>query len=332
MSELIEQLPSKEEAQVWEDNIRTGLNTARVYLLKMRDSKGYKVLGFDTFEEWGKKAIGYKSSHLYRLATAAEIQRSLNSPMGEKITERQLRPLSKVPEEERQAIWEAAKQEAIDNEEVFTAKHVQALVAEWEAKVKEEQQRVQEWRQEKLNERNEARKQAERAANLERELQAAKNKPAEVIYVDNSEKALEQYREETEAKLKDLKDQAKKAREDLQTAKIQQNAAIKSGIESELKKRSDEVERLQKQETAIVGRIDVLRTDLDALENQALHVNAIREFKQYMNGMNVALSALFDDDVVCDEDSKNRWIAEIHKAKTMLDQAELQVGSVERLI
>ena len=208
----------------------------------------------------------------------------------------------------------------------------QKQISELTAAVKKGEQTAEEWRQQFLDLRKEARSQAERAANLERELQEAKNKPAEVIYVDNSEKALEQYREETEAKLQDLKDQAQKAREDLQTAKIQQNAAIKSGIESELKKRSDEVERLQKQETAIVGRIDVLRTDLDALENQALHINAIREFKQSMNGMNVALATLFDDDVVCDGESKNRWIVEIHKAKTMLDQAELQVGSVERLI
>ena len=96
----------------------------------------------------------------------------------------------------------------VANELDLTRKQISDLTAA----VKKGEQTAEEWRQQCLDQRNEARKQAERASDLERKLKAEQSKPAEIIYVDDSEKALEQYREETEAKLKDLKDKPKKVK------------------------------------------------------------------------------------------------------------------------
>jgi hypothetical protein len=65
---------------------------------------GWQLLGFESFEDYGLQRFGFEKAHLHRLAIAHEMQISL-SPMGDKdIPERQLRPLSQIPAEERQAI------------------------------------------------------------------------------------------------------------------------------------------------------------------------------------------------------------------------------------
>jgi hypothetical protein len=137
---------TKEQALIWVEEIRRGLANVRYYLLKIRDTKAYVALGYETFEAFGAAEFGYEKSHLYRLADAAEIELSLNSPLGEKpIPERHLRPLASVPEEERQAIWDEATRIAEESGKKLTAKMVEEAVADW--------------RQQFLDERNEKREQ-----------------------------------------------------------------------------------------------------------------------------------------------------------------------------
>jgi len=62
----------------------------------MRDSKGYQVLGFESFEAWGEVRFNFKKPYLYQLAKAAEIQKNLGeSAIADNTPESQLRPLSK---------------------------------------------------------------------------------------------------------------------------------------------------------------------------------------------------------------------------------------------
>ncbi len=215
----------------------------------------------------------------------------------------------------------------VSNELDLTRKQINELT---EA-VKKGEQSAQEWRQQYLDQRNEARNQAERVQQLERDLQKEKSKPAEVVYVDDSEQALAQYREETQAKIQELKRQAKQAQMDLQEAKRRQQQAIQEGIASQMKARSDEVERLQKQETALAGRIDVLQHQCNEMEDEFFHREALQRFKDNLLDMNASLSALWDD-IVPNATATQEWINQIHKAKVMLDQAEQQLPTRERLV
>ena len=45
----------------------------------MRDRKGWKALGYESFDAYGKAELGYERSHLYELASAAEVEKSLIS-------------------------------------------------------------------------------------------------------------------------------------------------------------------------------------------------------------------------------------------------------------
>lgn len=116
---------TKEEAELVNGILRRSLSDSRFYLLKMRDEKGWKALGYESFDAFGEKEHGIAKSHLYRLADAAEVQLSLNSPLGEKIPETHLRPLAKVDDVAlRRAIWEEVNAE----HEKVTAARIQEAV------------------------------------------------------------------------------------------------------------------------------------------------------------------------------------------------------------
>ncbi len=97
--------------------MRDGMTSRRLSLLIRRDTQADKVLGYESFEEYGKKRFGYEKSRLYQLTNAAEVEQSLNSTIVEKpIKESHLRPLTAIPEAERQAIWDEANRKAEEDD------------------------------------------------------------------------------------------------------------------------------------------------------------------------------------------------------------------------
>ena len=215
----------------------------------------------------------------------------------------------------------------VSNELDLTRKQINELT---EA-VKKGEQSAQEWRQQYLDKRNEARAQSEKVTQLERELQQAKNKPADVVYVDNSEEATKQIKEELTGKIDQLKSDLSKARTDLQSVKEKQAQEVSRIVDERMKKQSNEVERLQKQETALAGRIEVLQHQCNEMEDEFFHREALQRFKDNLLNMNASLSALWDD-IVPNATATQEWINQIHKAKVMLDQAEQQLPTRERLV
>jgi len=67
----------------------------------MRDRKGWKALGYSSFEEYGSAELSYEKVYLYRLANAADVERSLELPIGNSAPESHLRPLAPLTDEER---------------------------------------------------------------------------------------------------------------------------------------------------------------------------------------------------------------------------------------
>ena len=129
MSQLVT-LPDMnlEEATAKHQELKAIHGVARSMLLEMRDRKGWKVLGFSSWEDYGDKEWDYSVRHLNRLATAFETQKSLG-PMGLEISERQLRPLNQVPDDIKKQIWDEVNEE----NKVVTAKLIEEAVAKYKA-------------------------------------------------------------------------------------------------------------------------------------------------------------------------------------------------------
>jgi hypothetical protein len=121
------------EAQEAHTLIKSMTSILRSLFLKMRDRRGWAALGYESFEDYGKQEFNYSQSYIYRLAAAEEIQNNLNSPIGE-IPETHLRPLGSVPADERQSIYDAAYNKALDAGKALTAAQVQEAVKDWREK------------------------------------------------------------------------------------------------------------------------------------------------------------------------------------------------------
>jgi hypothetical protein len=121
-----------DEAQAKHNELKSLQSAIRLLLLEMRDRKGWKALGFESWEQYGELEWGYSRQHLNRLATSAQIQ-AVVEPMGsscDEIPERTLRPLTSVPDDVKIEIWQQVKSE----HEKITAKVVQDAVDDWKAK------------------------------------------------------------------------------------------------------------------------------------------------------------------------------------------------------
>jgi len=83
-NEVINQNPSIERAKELEQQAKDGLNEMQLGQEKtiiachtMRDTKSYKILGFDSYYAWGESALNLKKSRLNELALAGEVQQEL---------------------------------------------------------------------------------------------------------------------------------------------------------------------------------------------------------------------------------------------------------------
>ena len=230
MSALIPLEMTLEEACETDRLIKRHINTTRYLLLDMRDRQGWKALGYESFVEYGEKELNFASTHLYRLADAAEIALQIGfSPIGEKQPpESQLRPLAQVPEAERKAIWEEATRKAEEEHAKLTAQRVEDAVREWK-------QRSQDWHQQFVGERDKLRQ-------AEMELVAASQRPAVVV-------------EKIPADYEALKAKAAQLETELATNKAEQTRIIQSAIKAKL--------------SGYQGEVDALQAKKDNLEKQA---------------------------------------------------------------
>jgi len=83
-NEVIIQSPSIERAKELEKQAKEGLNQMKkgqdmaiLACHKMRDTKAYTILGFDTYYAWGESTLNLKKSRLNELALAGEVQQEL---------------------------------------------------------------------------------------------------------------------------------------------------------------------------------------------------------------------------------------------------------------
>ncbi len=116
---------TREEAELVNGILRRSLSDSRFYLLKMRDEKGWKALGYESFDAFGEQEHGITGRHLYRLAEAAEVAISLELTERSKTPETHLRPLAKIDDVAlRRAVWDEVNAE----HEKVTAARIQEAV------------------------------------------------------------------------------------------------------------------------------------------------------------------------------------------------------------
>jgi len=103
-NEVINQLPSVERAKELEQQVKDGLHQLKVghdkaiiACHKMRDTKAYKALGFDSYYAWGESALHLKKSRLNELALAGEVQQELLTGVVDNVQISQLSSRSEAP-------------------------------------------------------------------------------------------------------------------------------------------------------------------------------------------------------------------------------------------
>lgn len=96
------------EAREIVTRIKTRIDLARGELLELHDREGWKALGYKSWQACASAEFGGSAAQMYRLLSAAQIERAIDSPIGE-YPESHLREVAKLdtPEQQRQALEQA---------------------------------------------------------------------------------------------------------------------------------------------------------------------------------------------------------------------------------
>ena len=235
MSNELQQLPDMtlEEAQAKHAQLKSLESVMRSSLLEMRDRKGWKALGYSSWAEYGETEWGYGRQYLDRLATASRIQQIV-APIGAQIPETHLRPLGKVPDADKSAVYEEAVERALAEGKKLGAKMMEDTVADYMAKNSQLQKRIDWLEVDKV----ETTKQNDQLRNdlafkVESKVEERIAESHALLIQENHQAIAEAKRiaENAQGKLEQLrKDQAK---------------AIKDGVFSEIQKRKTEIDQLE---------------------------------------------------------------------------------------
>jgi DNA repair exonuclease SbcCD ATPase subunit len=149
---------------------------------------------------------------------------------------------------------------------------------------------------------------------LAQELEEVRNSKKETIYIDDSSKALAQYKEETETKIKKLKDQVKKVNDEKLEAIKKLREDIHSGYDKEINNK-------QKQELSLNNAIELAQQKMAEIENQLqpriAHAEALKNFRHYMNCLAVEASLVYNQD--CNDEERKTWLELFRDTRIMLD-------------
>jgi len=146
VSALSEEISDEERLKQLEKIIDVNLKAfyeVGLALKEVRDRELYKLQGFVTFEDYCVQRWEMHRSNAYRLIDSSIVMTNL-SPMGDKLlpaNERQIRPLTKLPPEQQQAVWEKVLEAApvVDDKPKVTAKLVEEIVSEITEKTSKEE-------------------------------------------------------------------------------------------------------------------------------------------------------------------------------------------------
>lgn len=331
MNEAIQAVEmTRDEAERSNLAIKAGILSIRALLLDMRDRKGWKALGYESFDAYGRDELGYEKSHLYRLAETAEIERSIGfSPIGEKAKESQLRPLAPLSDEERRKVWEEATARAEEENRKLTAKMVQEAVEKLKGEKDLANQRLDSWRSQAVAEKK-AREDAEAAAKLKAN-ELAKLRGS----IEKSANDLAAIRTgELKAELDRAKIDKAELEQKLKSAKKEREDAINRGVTNRLREQQDQVSRLENQLQALEHHRTALQRQIEPMEQSAAsaahHDKHVKALDTLMNQASLQIMDAFDPDF-CAHLPKHYlgiWEKGLDKLRQLTAMLEQQIASV----
>lgn len=294
MTDLIIPEMSLAEAQRTNAAIKAGITTLRALLLDMRDRKGWKVLGYSSFEEYGKTELDYGKAYLHHLANAADVAVSIGlSTKVDSIPETHLRPLAPLTDDDRRKVWEEATAQAEADQKKLTAKMVQEAVdrlnaekAELQSNLALMEQRQEDWRQQAVTAKH-------KLTEAEQKLQTQQAEAASLrrTIATEAEKL-------ASAKLLEIQNEADKLRATIKSLKQDRATAIEQGVTAKLREQQSEIDTREAQLTSLERRIAIQRDKLQQIDEQDrtyLHFDAaIKRIKGDMNSLSLALMDAFD--------------------------------------
>ncbi|MBV5273389.1 MAG: hypothetical protein JZU52_07015 [Lamprocystis purpurea] len=276
-----------EECDLYVKLFQKSESDQRFYLLKIREEKGWKAKGFESFDAFGESVLGVTIGRLNQLARAAEVQLSIgNDTIVSKIPEGQLRPLAPLTDEERRTVWAEATAKAEEDGRKLTARLVQEAVD----KLQEEKES---WRQQAIGEkktRTVAEQKAEtaqaEAATLRRTLALEAERLAQAKVM------------EARAEIRHSKEQADKLKDTIKSLKHEREDAIQRGVTNKLREQQSTLDSREAQLVSLEQRIAFLKSELEPLTeaNQAVarHRPRIVEADHLINSIAVLISDAFD--------------------------------------
>lgn len=190
------------------------------------------------------------------------------------------------------------------NELELSRKEVGKLISELKSTKSDSDRTIEEWRQQFLDERNGKRE-------LKGELERVKATKKQTVYVDDSEKALKQYKEETTEKLNDFREKKIQAEAKLMLVEREKHEAIAQGVTDKLQDYEDKISTLQQQETCLTSSIEQLSDKWDELDNshgvRVDQINARKKYKDHMELAFLCLDALQEDAENLTDEDKEEW-------------------------
>lgn len=318
---------TREEAELVNGLMDRAESDYGFYLYKMREEKGWKALGYASFEEYGEKARGISLRHLNRLAAAAEARLSLG-PIGpnSEIPESHLRPLAPLTADERRQVWEEASAKAAEEHKKLTAKMVQEAVdrlkaeqAQIQARLDLAEQRTEEWRQQSITTKR-------TLTEAEQKLQVAQSEAASLrrTLAAEAEKLATAKLHEVQTQIAAAKDESAKLKDTIKSLKRERDEAVQRGVANKLREQQTDLDRKEAQLVTLEKRIALLRQELEPLEaeNRALahHQPRIQEADQHINAIAVLLGDAFDPDFCA------------HTPEHLLREWERGAGKLQQLI
>jgi hypothetical protein len=286
MNEL-QQLPDMtlEEAREKHAELKALETVMRSRLLEMRDRKGWKVLGYSSFSEYGEKEWNYNKSYISRLTEAQRIQDLLELPMGNSdIPERTLRPLAKIPDADKSEVYEEALERALTEGKKLGAKMMEEVVADYMAKNSQMQKRIDflELDQEAtLKENDELRNAFMHQVDAKVDAKLAIERATLILEnshaLQNAQKLIDDAQDTIERLQQESADQ-------LERFKKEKDKAIRDGISLELNKRENELRQLDYQVESLQKQAAELRQARDLLDTENGIIKQHQESIKDVNG------------------------------------------------
>lgn len=291
MNDLTQLEMTLDEARETDRLIKRHINTTRYLLLDMRDRKGWKVLGYASFVEYGEKELSLGTARIYQLADAGEIslQLGFSKNLEKQPIESHLVPLKAVPEEVRKAIWEEATRKAEEEQAKLTAQRVESAVKEW-------QQRSKDWHHQYIDERDKRRQ-------VEFELSETFKRAQEL---------------EIPADYETAKAEAARLQAELESLKKEQDRLVNAQLKAKLNERARELEEMEQRKTIMEEQVERMKNYLASLDRESrrleVHQKVIEELRLKLLSLAVFLS---DEEPVQDADTRKCW----HALADMLAEA-----------